>query len=298
MPIVLNCRHFFCFQIFIIFLPKIKKIMSKISVILSTYNQPKWLEKVLWGYEMQTEKDFEVVIADDGSNDETKNLIDDIAKKASYKIIHVWHEDNGFRKCAILNKAIEASATDYLLFSDGDCIPRSDFVSVHLEKRKPNYFLSGGYFKLPMNISEVVDIDDIREGRCFDIKWLKSHGLKSSFKNNKLTAKGIKSKILNSLTPTKATWNGQNSSGWKSDIVAANGFDERMAYGGEDRELGERLMNKGIRGTQIRYSAICIHLDHKRGYVTDEAWKQNNDIRSETKKNKSIRTDFGIKTQL
>ena len=99
------------------------------------------------------------------------------------------------------------------------------------------------------------------------MKWLKANGLKPSFKNNKLTSTGLKSWILNLFTPTNASWNGHNASGWKKDIMAINGFDERMQYGGQDRELGERLFNNGLKSKQIRYSAICVHLDHPRGAI-------------------------------
>src|SRR5262245_85520 len=119
----------------------------KLSVIISTYNNPKWLEKVLWGYESQTHRDFEVVIADDGSGEPTRELIEKFKKESSLQIIHVWHPDDGFQKSAILNKAIVASTTDYLVFSDGDCIPRNDFLEVHAQNLSPGHFLSGGYFK-------------------------------------------------------------------------------------------------------------------------------------------------------
>ena len=100
--------------------------------------------------------------------------------------------------------------------------------------------------------------------------------------------------ILNAITFTKPTWNGHNASGWKSDLLAVNGFNEEMQYGGEDRELGERLFNLGLKSKQIRYSAICVHLDHARGYVSEEVWKKNNDIRAFTKANKVIKTTSGI----
>jgi glycosyltransferase involved in cell wall biosynthesis len=269
-----------------------------ISVIISTYNQPEWLQKTLWGYEKQTIKTFELIIADDGSTDETRQLIHDFSKKLSYSIKHVWHEDNGFRKCTILNAAIKESQTDYLLFSDGDCIPRNDFVEAHLHFRRKNRFLSGGCFRLPLDISTAVTLDDIDHANCFDLKWLKNHGIERSFKNNKLTSGKTKAWILNHFTPTLSTWNGHNASGWKADIVAANGFDERMEYGGEDRELGERMMNRGIKGVQIRYSAICVHLHHSRGYVTENAIQHNNEIRAVTKKQKLTRTDYGIITTI
>ena len=268
--------------------------MENLSVILSTYNQPEWLKKTLWGYEMQTVKPFELIVADDGSSDDTRALIHDFSKKLSYSIQHVWHEDNGFRKCAILNAAIKESQSDYLLFSDGDCIPRNDFVETHLRCRKKNFFLSGGYFKLPLDISNTITLDDIGSAKCFDIKWLKNSGLGYSFKNSKLSSGKTKALILNRLTPAKATWNGHNASGWKADIVAVNGFDERMEYGGEDRELGERLMNSGIKGIQIRYTAICIHLFHTRGYVTEAALQRNKAIRDITKKQKLTRTTNGL----
>ncbi len=264
------------------------------SIIISTYNSPAWLEKVLYGYNNQTYRLFEILIADDGSTEETKNLLERIKDEVFFQIHHIWHEDKGFRKTEILNKAIVKSSTPYIIVSDGDCIPRKDFVEQHVKFRKEGSFLSGGYFKLPLKVSEEISRDDIYMERCFDINWLKKKGLKSSFKNNKLTSGMLKSALLNFLTPTKATWNGHNASGWKEDIIAVNGFDERMQYGGEDRELGERLMNNGIKPIQIRYSAICLHLDHARGYVEKSMIEKNNAIRNETKQGKKTWTDFGI----
>jgi glycosyltransferase involved in cell wall biosynthesis len=108
----------------------------KLSVIITTYNSPAWLQKVMWGYQTQTFKDFEMVIADDGSTNDTRQLIDNMRTEVFYPVQHIWHPDEGFRKCAILNRAILASQTDYLLFSDGDCVPRNDFTEVHMTKRK------------------------------------------------------------------------------------------------------------------------------------------------------------------
>ncbi|MFV0564572.1 MAG: glycosyltransferase family 2 protein [Flavobacteriaceae bacterium] len=267
----------------------------KISIIISTYNSEAWLEKVLWSYEAQIFKDFEIVIADDGSKQPTFDLIKRMQNEVHYPIIHVWHEDNGFQKSQILNKAILACNADYILMSDGDCLARKDFVQVHINHMEKGYFLSGGYFMLPMGISEAITKTDILSQKCFNLKWLKSHGLKPSFKNNKLTAKGLKQKLLNAITPTNASWNGHNASGWKTDILAINGFDERMQYGGQDRELGERLFNLGVKSKQIRYSAVCLHLDHPRGYKNQESINKNLAIRATTKNEKRKWTDFGIK---
>lgn len=266
----------------------------KISVIVSTYNAEEWLEKVLFGFNYQIFKDFELVVADDGSGPKTKKLLEDLSGKLSYPIIHVWQEDDGFQKSRILNKAIEACNADYIIMTDGDCIPREDFVHVHYLNKEPGYFISGGYYMLPMNISKAISLEDIEKQRCFNINWLKEMGIPKTFKNNKLTARGFISKLLNTITPTNASWNGHNSSGWKKDILNVNGFDERMQYGGQDRELGERLFNYGIKSKQLRYSAVCVHLDHKRGYKTPESIAKNLAIRKETKVKKSVWTYYGI----
>ncbi len=266
----------------------------KASVIMSTYNAEEWLEKVIWGLSVQTETNFEIIIADDGSEPKTKELLDSLRTQISMPLIHVWQEDNGFQKSQILNKAIIASSSDYLIFTDGDCIPRKDFVATHLNYREKGYFLSGGYFMLPMDISKAITKNDILEQNCFNAKWLVKNGLKKSFKNAKLTASGFLSKFLNFITPTKATWNGHNASGWKEDLVFINGFNQEMQYGGQDRELGERLFNKGLKSKQIRYSAIVVHLDHARGYVNEATWKKNFAIRENTKKNKVVKTIIGI----
>ncbi len=264
------------------------------SVIISTYNQPKWLRNVLIGYQQQTLSDFEIVIADDGSEDGTRLVVEAFQKDTKLKIEHVWHPDAGFQKTTILNKAIQATQGNYLIFSDGDCVPRNDFIETHLKFKKYGHFLSGGYFKLPLTISQSITAKDIIDQTCFQKEWLLKNGLKKSFKLNKLTSTGIKERLLNAFTPTKATWDGMNASGFKKDIIAVNGFDERMRYGGEDRELGERLINKGLKSIQIRYSAICLHLDHERGYVNEDDSNINKAIRKATKAQKRTWTDFGI----
>jgi len=268
------------------------------SIIISTYNSPHYLEMVLHGYNNQSYQSFEIVIADDGSTHETKELLAQMQAEVFYSIKHIWHEDNGFQKSQILNKAIVACSAPYIIMSDGDCIPRQDFVEQHFKYREEGYFLSGGYFMLPLSISKTITKDDIYTQRCFNISWLKQHGLRSSFKNNKLTSGPLNAFILNTITPTNASWNGHNSSGWKDDILAINGFDERMQYGGQDRELGERLRNFGLKSKQIRYHAIVIHLNHPRGYKTEESLERNLEIRKVAKTENKKWTEFGIKKGL
>jgi glycosyltransferase involved in cell wall biosynthesis len=266
-----------------------------ISVILSTYNAPEWLEKSLWGYACQSHEDFEVVIADDGSSYETAEMIRRVGRQTRLRLRHVWHEDNGFRKCQILNRGIEVAVGDYLLFSDGDCIPRSDFVAQHYRAAQRGRFLSGGYVKLPMDLSRSITLDDIRSGRCFSAGWLRSQGLGFSHRLLRLMARGWLAECLNRITTTRPSWNGHNASGWAVDIRRTNGFDERMRYGGEDRELGERLENAGIRGRHVRFQSVCLHLDHARGYVNSEDLARNLEIRRETKRVLRTRTPHGIR---
>lgn len=266
-----------------------------ISVIISTYNSIPWLEKTLWSYEYQIFRQFEIIVADDGSTSETKDFLEQYRKNSSKKIIHVWHEDDGFQKTKILNKALLKCNTDYVVMSDGDCVAREDFLQVHYERREHGYFLSGGYYKLPLQLSEIISRDDIATQKCFDIKWLRDKGLPVTYKNQKLTSGFVQAGIMERLTPTAASWNGHNSSGWIEDIKKVNGFDERMQYGGEDRELGERLINYGIKSKQIRYSAICLHLEHERGYVDKKVIEKNNQIRNVTRTQKKVYTSYGVK---
>lgn len=262
------------------------------GVIISTYNNPRWLEKTLWGYTCQTMPADELIIADDGSTDDTRRLVDSFSDRLPLR--HVWHEDDGFRKTRILNKALMAAAADYLIFTDQDCVPRADFIETHARHAARGRFLSGGYFRLPMDISLALTHDDIRTGRAFSLKWLTAHGLKPNFKCTKLIDSSLFATLMNTITPARASWNGCNSSGWREDMLAVNGFNEQMRYGGEDREFGERLVNMGLKGVQLRYSAIALHLDHKRPYVNKEHLDMNMRIRKETKRNKTVRTPYGI----
>ncbi len=265
-----------------------------ISVIISTYNQPEWLHKVLLGYEQQTYPHFEVLIADDGSGEATRGLIGRHQKERNFSIRHVWHEDNGFQKTAILNKATVEARHPYLLFTDGDCIPRADFLETHVKFAEAGYLLSGGYCKLPMPLSKKISEEDIQTQRCFDPAWLKANGLKGNSQLRKLSASPGWGAFWDAITPTKASFNGCNTSVWKEAVLAVNGGDERMQYGGQDRELGERLFNYGLKSKQIRHRAILLHLDHARGYKTKESLDRNRAIRQHTRKAKLVWTPYGI----
>ncbi len=267
----------------------------KATVIISTYNAEEWLEKVLIGYSIQTTTDFDIIIADDGSQNSTKKLIEKYAKDYPVEIFHLWHKDEGYRRQEILNKAIVFAKHEYIIMTDGDCIPRKDFVEVHLNLAEKGKFLSGGYCKLPMKTSKVINEKDILNQDCFNVKWLNAIE-KLSFSNSlKLgVSSSSKRNLLDNITPTKPTFNNCNSSGFKKDMMAINGYDERMKYGGPDREFGERLTNYGVIGKQIRHKAIVVHLDHPRGYKTKESLQKNLDIRKEVKQQNISWTPYGI----
>ena len=266
-----------------------------ITVIVSTYNSEDWLRKVLEGYKHQTYDFFEVIVVDDGSKETTKDLIDSFKLDYPVTLRHIWHEDKGYRRQRILNIAITKANHDYILFTDGDCIPRCDFVAVHAKYAEKGYFLSGGYCKLNLKLSTKITQDNIANALCFDKKWLSKKGNLGFKQGLKISAGTMLSNFLDFLTPTGATFNNCNSSAWKSDLLAINGYDERMKYGGPDREIGERLVNFKIRPKQIRHQAICLHLDHPRGYKTKESLERNLEIRRIVKSEKRTWTDFGIK---
>ena len=135
----------------------------------------------------------------------------------------------------------------------------------------------------------------IPSGRCFDLRWLRAHGRQGLSNRMKLGASRTAAPVLDAVTTARASFNNCNSSAWKADLLAINGYDERMKYGGPDRELGERLENAGIRGKQIRHRAVCVHLDHARGYRTDESIRRNLAIRAETRAHRITWTPHGIR---
>lgn len=265
----------------------------RLSVIVSTYQSPGWLEKVLWGYLAQTHRDFELLVADDGSTDETARMIARYSRQG-IPIRHVWQRDEGFRKSRILNKAISKARSRYLVFTDGDLIPRADFLAVHAGLAAKGRFLSGGCVRLPMGVSRAITRADVVGGRVFSVAWLRARGGGGARGWTKLVVPAFAAAAADRLTTTRPTWNGGNASGWRHDLIAANGFDERMGYGGQDRELGRRLENASVRGLGVRYRALCVHLDHVRGYADRESIRRNLEIRRRTRSQGATRTSFGI----
>jgi glycosyltransferase involved in cell wall biosynthesis len=252
------------------------------------------------GYLHQKTDPFEIIVADDGSDEGTKKIIkkySEISKNYNIlKLHHIWQPDDGFRKCKILNTAIEQATGEYIIFTDGDCIPHPNFVNTHREFAEHGRFLSGGYFKLPMKTSKAVTLEDVATGKAFSLRYLRTIGLKFNVKTLKLA--GLKigiNRFLDRITPAKKTFNGNNSSCWRKDALMVRGFDERMGYGGEDREFGYRLQNLGISPKVIRYSTICLHLDHERAYKNPDIREKNLEIIKTTRSTGLKKTEHGIK---
>lgn len=267
-----------------------------VGVIVSTYNQPRMLRLCLEALACQSHRADEVIVADDGSTAETAEVIRQYADRLPIK--HIRHEDRGFRKTAILNRAVVAATADYLIFIDQDLLARRDFISKHYKAARPGHYVSGGAVKISEQLSALITCRDIREGLIWRRDWITDHGMPWNRRMNKLSSNRLYCRVMNCITPTHATWNGGDSSTWREAIIRANGFDTRMRYGAEDREFGTRLRNAGFRGTQLRYGLALIHLYHDRPYVNDADWAENRRIWAETRSTRRTVTDHGIKQLL
>jgi glycosyltransferase involved in cell wall biosynthesis len=265
-----------------------------ISVIISTYNKPHLLERVLWGYAVQTRRDFQVVVADDGSGRETAATIRRIRAEAGLDLVHVWHEDRGFRKTDILNRAIVASGGDHLLFTDGDCIPRADLLDVHHRLAQPGRYLAGGYLKLPPRVSEAIAVDDVVSGRCARLPWLRAKGWRPGRRALRLVRSELLGALFDWLTPTAAHFHGNNASVARAALIEVNGFEGEMGYGGLDRALGYRLENLGVPGRQARHRAVCLHLHHDRPYRDPAVVEKNREILHRIRRTGEVRARRGI----
>ena len=267
----------------------------RVAVELATYNQEAWLEKALWGYAAQTDRAFELLVADDGSGAGTAAVVARLRRDGRLRISHVWHEHRGFGKWEIVNRAIASSDADYMIFSDGDCIPRNDFIERHMQLAEPGYFLAGGYLKLPMHVSERIAPDDIRSGRVADLGFLLRAGYRPGHRALRLIRSMPVATLLDRITPTPSSWRGNNSSVWREGLIAVNGFDNDMGYGSGDRAIGERLLNLGYRSKRIRFRTAVLHLHHERPWRNNSEVAKNEElIATRVWRDKEVRARVGI----
>jgi glycosyltransferase involved in cell wall biosynthesis len=235
-----------------------------ISVLLATYNWPEALSLCLQALREQTNKNFEIIICDDGSKDETKTLISEFQKDFPVLLKHLWQEDDGFRKTLILNQGIKSAKGEYLVFLDGDCIPQIDFIAQHLKLSEKNHLVTG---------SRILSSQQLTTDLCSNGHWshqkLRSSALTWGLKGllNKWLPLFIKLPNFSGRLYKKFEWRrikGCNMACWKSDAEAIGGFDESLlGWGHEDADFVFRLQKNGIIRKSGAWATEVIHLWHK-----------------------------------
>lgn len=251
------------------------------ELIIATYDSPRALRLCLASVARQRVRLDGIAVADDGSGPETRAAVEAFAAAHPEIVVrHVWHADRGFRKAAILNRAIASSSAEVLVFIDGDVMIHPDFVARHLELARPDRWASGSLIRLDAAATEAVTEADVTSGLVFDRGWLRAN---RAFDRTGTWLKAMPfpkpaMALLDRLSPVQRAWCGANASAHRAAILKVNGFDETMRWGGGDKELGVRLTNAGVRGRHLRFTAPLVHLDHPRGYA-DPAHKAMNKAR-------------------
>ena len=236
----------------------------RIALIITTYNRPDALSAVLDGCLAQTDPDFEVIVADDGSTRDTADLVAAYKARAPFPIKHVWQEDVGFRAAAIRNRALAATGADYIIFIDGDCVPSPEFVASHRRMAERGWFLSGNRMMLTQAFTVKVLHDKLPIHSWRTRDWLKAR------------RQGQIERLLPLLRVNNAGWLRKrlpkrwqgaktcNLSAWRDDLVRVNGLDESYTgWGLEDSDLVIRLVRAGIYNKSARFSVPVFHLWHR-----------------------------------
>lgn len=236
----------------------------KISVVVATYNRPDALDVVLQSLECQTDLNFEIIVADDGSGDETKAVVEKHIKKTKHLIKHVWHEDLGFRLSKIRNLAIQSATGSYLIFLDGDCAVQPDFIKSHRRLSEKGFIVTGSRILLAKEITEKICSD-----RSFNFSEFKRNSFEYLIKNqiNKFLPLFIKLPNHPLRKYKKFQWRrikGCNLGCWKSDAIDINGFDEALVgWGHEDADFVFRMYQNGINRKSGAWGTEVLHLWHK-----------------------------------
>jgi glycosyltransferase involved in cell wall biosynthesis len=237
-------------------------LTERISVIVTTYDRENALDAVLRGLGRQTDRDFEVVVADDGSGEGTRALIQRHAARRDLALKHVWQDDRGFRAGAARNRAILASGGTYCIFLDGDCIPRPDFVAVHRQLAEPGWFVTGNRILMARDLTEDVLAEGRRPEDWGFYEWL---ALRRTGRINRLAPLlALALGPLRKLRPR--AWRGARSCNlavWRSDLDRVDGFDVTYSgWGLEDSDLLIRLIHSGVRRKDGNFATGVLHLWH------------------------------------
>jgi len=238
-----------------------------ISVVVSTYEKPCHLALVLHGLAVQTDRDFEVIVADDGSGPETVRVVESLRGVVPYPLDLVRQEHLGFRAARVRNLGIQASRGNYILFLDGDCVPLPEFVAVHRALRRPGRYLAGARYFLDRGVSDSIAPTEIRRIASLvpraEVRRLRALAFKDAFYRLS-RIKEDRPKVVTS-----------NLSVWKTDLQRSNGLDENfVGWGQEDEDLGRRLRRLGVRPRSVVGRANVCHIWHPsvesfRGRVRD-----------------------------
>ena len=231
------------------------------TLIVAVYEHSDFLEKLFVSFLNQTRKDFEIIVADDGSGPAVKEVVERYRLLFPYPVRHVWHEHEGFRKTIIINKAVCRSSADYLVFIDGDCILHHRFIEFHLKRRQQGTVLSGRRVMLSEAASSKVTLDLIRSkgiqkvwfwwGRCNRQGYLQGLFLPGMFT------------LRNRSKRKRCDILGCNFSVYKSDFLKVNGYDERIiGRGMEDDNLSARFQCAGVETKTMAFEALEYHLHH------------------------------------
>jgi glycosyltransferase involved in cell wall biosynthesis len=232
------------------------------SIIVTTYNRPDALQRVLLDLDRQGPDAFEVVVADDGSTHETADMIADLRGKVGYRLKHAWQEDEGFRAARIRNLAVLEAEGDYLIFLDGDCIPLKGFVAGHRWLAEPGWWVRGTRVALRRGFTERV----LREGLSVT-DWPLARWAIASFQadaGGPVPLARIRTQAFRKRRPRR--WQGArtcNLAVWRDDFVRVDGFDESYTgWGREDSDLVIRLINAGVLRKEGRHAVPVVHLWH------------------------------------
>lgn len=222
------------------------------SVIITTYNSPQYLRRVLDAYLLQTRLPDEIVVADDGSTSETRQVIEEFRDRAPFHVGHVWHEDQGFRAAKIRNEAIKACSGDYLIFSDGDCLPHRAFVADHAALAKRGCFVQGKRMLVKKSVSATFTPSSLVKlaVHCLQREVCGCHHL-LRIPGLVITKHGLRGiKTCNLAVHREA-------------VLAVNGFNEAfVGWGREDAEFAARLYAYGLKRRDPLLSALVFHLWH------------------------------------
>ena len=233
-----------------------------ISVIVSTYNREDALHAVLRGLSRQSDRNFEIVVADDGSGPATARVVGEWASRTKLPIKHVWHEDRGFRLADIRNRGIRASAGAYVLFLDGDCIARPDFVAAHRSLAEPGWFVTGTRILLSPDLTDRILHRGLEPESWGLARWLAPRSRRDL--NRFAPLLNLRLGVMRKLTARR--WRGARGSNmafWRADLEKADGFDGSFSgWGREDSDLFIRLIRAGVRRKDGRFATGVLHLWH------------------------------------